>query len=347
MPSLPATVPTPEALDELLSRPSDALVEDLRALDGDILVLGAGGKVGPTLTRMAHRALAAAGATATGPASRRVIAVASRPLPALAREGIETRACDLLDLDAVRALPRAPNVVFLAGRKFGSTGAEHLTWATNVVVPYHVASTFTDSRIVVFSTGCVYPLSDVTAGGASEATPPGPVGEYAQSCLGRERMFDHASATRGTRVAHIRLNYAVELRYGVLVDIALKVWNEVPIDLTTGYANAIWQGDACDQALRSLRLASSPPLVLNVTGPETFAVREVAARFGQLLGRTPIFEGRENGRGYLSDATRANALFGNPSVPLGRVIEWVADWVRRGGELLDKPTHFETQDGRY
>lgn len=338
---LPPTIASCEQLDELLSRPGAATVAALSRLDGDLLILGAGGKMGPTLALMARRAMAAAGL------KREVIAVARRPLPELERAGVRTLACDLMDLDAVRRLPQAGNVIFMAGRKFGSAGAESLTWMTNVIVPYHVASTFRGSRIASFSTGCVYPVIDVKSGGASEQTPPDPVGEYAQSCLGRERMFDYYSEHHGEKVVHIRLNYSVEMRYGVLVDIAGKVWNEQPVDVTTGYANVIWQGDACNHILRSLELAASPARVLNVTGPETFSVRQVALEFGRLLDKPVRLAGEENGRAYLSNATQANNLFGNPAVPLGRIIDWTADWIRRGGERLAKPTHFETQDGKY
>lgn len=338
---LPPAIDSVEQLEELLTRPGDATVAALARLDGDLMILGAAGKMGPTLARMARRAMAAAGLR------REVIAVARRPMPDLDQCGIRTLACDLMDLEAVRSLPQTPNVIFMAGRKFGSTGAESLTWMTNVIVPDHVASTFRGSRIASFSTGCVYPVLDVKSGGASEQTPPGPVGEYAQSCLGRERVFDYYSEFHGEKVVHIRLNYSVEMRYGVLVDIAGKVWNEESVDVTTGYANVIWQGDACNQILRSLELAASPALILNVTGPETLSVRQVALEFGRLLGKPVRFTGEENGRAYLSNATRANSLFGNPAVPLGRIIEWTADWIRRGGERLAKPTHFETQDGKY
>jgi nucleoside-diphosphate-sugar epimerase len=341
MDRLPEKIEAEEALDELLSRPDEALVDFVRELDGDILVLGAGGKVGPTMARMARRAADAAGR------KRRVLAVDVLPLKDLDARGVETIRCDLLDPAAVEKLPRAANVIFMAGRKFGSTGGEHLTWAINVAIPHNVARTFTSSRIAAFSTGCVYPVMQVASGGATEATPADPVGEYAMSCLGRERMFDYVSRTAGAKVALIRLNYAVELRYGLLADVAARVLKGEPVDVTTGFANVIWQGDACRQIIRSLGLASSPPAILNVTGPETFSIRQVAERFGELMGRTPVFAGEENGRGYLSNAARANGLFGNPSVPLARIVEWTADWVQRGGANLGKPTHFETQDGKY
>jgi nucleoside-diphosphate-sugar epimerase len=341
MNDLPETIRDEAALDDLLSRPSPALVEFAAGLEGDVLVLGAGGKIGPTLARMACRALAEAGAPGE------VIAVARRPLPDLAAAGVRTLECDLLDPDAVAALPRAANVVFMAGRKFGSTGDEAATWAANVLVPYHVARVLAASRVAVFSTGCVYPLVPVAEGGATEETPPGPVGEYSMSCLGRERVFDYVSRAAGLRAVHLRLNYAVELRYGVLVDVAQRVLAGRPVDLTTAWANVIWQGDACDWALRSLALASSPPAVLNVTGPETVSIRDLAGAFGRLFGVPVRFTGSDSGRAYLSDASLARAQFGPPRVPLERIIQWTADWLGRGGRTLEKPTHFEVQDGRF
>jgi len=341
MSSLPKIIRSVEELDELLSRPSPALVESVKNLSGDIRILGAGGKVGPTLALMAKRAVDAAGV------KKRVVAVDVQPLNELAAQGIETLACNMLDLDAIAKLPKIENIVYMVGRKFGSTGSESLTWAINVIVPYHVARTFTASRISAFSTGCVYPVMDLKTGGATESVPADPVGEYAQSCLGRERMFDYFSENKGERVTHVRLNYAIELRYGVIHDIASKIWAGEPVDVTTGFANGIWQGDACNQALMALEIASSPATILNVTGPEIFAIREVAQTLARLMGKEVKFTGQENGMGYLNNARKANALFGNPTVPLGRVIEWVAHWVKSGGASLGKATHFETQNGKY
>ena len=337
---LPEKITSTAQLEELLSTPCDSLVRMMGRLEGDLMILGAGGKVGPTLARMAKRAIEVAGV------KKKIVAVDQLPLPALAKPGIETITCDMLDLDAVGRLPKVENIIYMIGRKFGSTGAEHLTWAINVIVPYHVARTFTKSRIAAFSTGCVYPIVDIRTGGATEETPPNPIGEYAMSCLGRERMFE-VFTDKGERVVHVRLNYAVELRYGVLMDIATNIFNGRPVDVTTGFANVIWQGDACNQALQSLEMASSPATILNVTGPETFSIREVARTLGKLLGKEPIFSGQENGLGYLNNARRANALFGNPSVPLGRILEWIAHWIQIGGESSGKATHFETQDGKY
>ena len=343
MKELPDVINTVEELDEVLTCPSEALIDFMKKLDGDLMVLGAGGKIGPSLTGMAKRAVDAAGV------DKKVVAVDVVPLEALAKLGVETLQCDMMDQAAVEKLPQVENIIYMVGRKFGSTGSESLTWAINVVVAYHVARSFRKSRIAAFSTGCVYPVMHLNTGGATEETPPDPIGEYAMSCLGRERMFDIYAEQKEDplRVAHIRLNYAVELRYGVLWDVATKVWTGEAVDVTTGFANVLWQGDVCDQILRSVELASAPATILNVTGPETFSIREVAHTFGRLMGKEATVTGEENDMGYLSNARKANALLGNPSVPLGRVIEWIAHWVKSGGEDLGKPTHFETQDGKY
>jgi nucleoside-diphosphate-sugar epimerase len=341
METLPDRIGTAQELDELLSRPSEATVACVKALDGDIMVIGGGGKIGPSMCRMAKRAADAAGGR------RQVYAVDVLPMPQLEAQGVRTIQCDLLDLDAVSKLPRVPNVIFMAGRKFGSTGSEHLTWAINVIVPYHVARVFTKSRIAAFSTGCVYPVTHVFTGGSTESDPANPVGEYAMSCLGRERMFDYYSLAHAEKVAHIRLNYAVELRYGVMFDIANRIWQGEPVDVTTGFANVIWQGDLCNDVIRSLPLAASPARICNITGPEIFSIRQVARQFGRLLGKEVVFSGEENGRGYLNNAGECLARFGYPSVPLGKIVEWTAAWVRSGGESLGKATHFETQDGKY
>ena len=341
MSNLPEKIETTEQLTEVISRPAPGLVEAMKRLDGDVMVLGGGGKVGPTMARTAKRAIEEAGV------DKKVVVVDVAPLEELAKEGFETIQCDLMNLDEVRKLPRVENIVYMVGRKFGSTGSEHITWAINVMIPYHVASTFTESRIVAFSTGCVYPVVHVMSGGSTEEQPANPVGEYAQSCLGRERMFDYYAETAGEKVVQFRLNYAIDMRYGVLYDVASQVWEGKPVDVTTGYANVIWQGDACNQALQALELASSPATILNVTGPETFSIRDAAKRFGEIMGKEATFTGEENGLGYLNNATKANTLFGNPSVPLGKLLEWTAAWVMQGGENLGKPTHFETQDGKY
>jgi len=328
-------------LEEFMSRPSPLLVEYFVGLEGDIMVIGAGGKIGPTMSMMARKAADKAGV------HKQIFAVDVQPLTFLEGKGIGTLQCDLLDRKAVDRLPRVENIVFMAGRKFGSSGSEWLTWATNVMVPHNVAEVCVHSKIAVFSTGCVYPVVDVTTGGSVETDAPCPIGEYAMSCLGRERVFDYYAAEKGTKVVQIRLNYALELRYGVLVDIATKVYNDEPVDVTTGFMNGIWQGDCCDQVLRSFDYAASPSAILNITGPELSSVRWIAGRFADLFGKKARITGQENGKAYLNNASKANSLFGNPSAPIGKIIEWIADWIQKGGENIGKPTHFETQDGRY
>lgn len=337
----PDTIADEDMLEEVLSRPDPALAEDLAAVPGDILVLGAAGKMGPTLCRLAKRA---------DPA-RRVIAVARWSEEGLRARmeswGIECLAADLTDRAALASLPDAPNVVFMAARKFGSTGNEALTWAMNVLLPAMVAERWAASRIVFFSTGNVLPLVPVISGGATEDTAPAPVGDYAASCLGRERVFQHAAATRGTRCFGIRLNYAIDLRYGVLHDVATKVWDGLPVPLAMGHANVIWQGDANAWTLRALRHADAACPILNVTGPETVPVRWLAQRFAAMTGRTPEFFGAEAPDALLSNAGRAFALFGYPRVPLERMIPWVMDWVAEGRRSLGRATKFDVRDGRF
>jgi len=338
---LPETIKDEETLDDLLSRPTDALVETLKSLDGDITILGIGGKMGPTLARMAKRAAP----------DKRVIGVARFSKEGMREQlegwGIETVACDLLDPEAVARLEQTRNVMFMAGFKFGASGNPGMTWAMNVHVPAIVAEAFRGSRIAVFSTACVYPFVDVTHGGASETVPLDPPGEYANSCVGRERMFEHFSAVNDTPVSLIRLSYAIDLRYGVLHDIAQAVASGSPLDLSNGHCNVIWQADANDVALRSLAWADTPPFVLNLSGPEVASVRRIAERLGASLGRTPVFEGAENRTAWLVDTSRQQRLFGYPQVPLARLVDWTADWVKRGGASLGKPTHFEVRDGAY
>jgi len=344
MNTLPPSVEDEPQLEELLARPSAADVDFARSLGGDVIVLGAGGKMGPSLARRVRRAIDAAGA------KHRVLAVARfsdpRLAQALERDGIETIACDLLDPGQVAALPRVPNVLFLAGRKFGSSGRPDLTWVQNVVVPSLVAPHFRDSRIVVFSTGNVYPLVGPGGSGATEQDPVGPVGEYAQTCLGRERVFEHAARERGTRSVLFRLFYSVDLRYGTLVDLARAVLAGEPVDLRASHVNAIWQGDANSYAFRGLGLCVSPPQPLVVTGTESVSVRAVAEGFGRRFGRPVRYTGTP-GPALLGDPSRCVSLLGPPEVDLARLVDWVAHWVERGGRSLGKPTHFEATDGRF
>jgi dTDP-4-dehydrorhamnose reductase len=334
-----------EQLEDHLSAPSEADVAAVSSLEGDIIVLGAAGKMGPSLCRLAVRAIREAGLR------KRVIAVArfsdTRIRCDLEMSGAETITCDLLRPGALGQLPNAPNVIFMAARKFGTSGSEHLTWAMNTFLPGLVGERFRDSRIVAFSTGNVYPLVPVGSGGATESTPVAPIGEYAQSALGRERMFEYGSANWGTPVTIVRLNYAVEVRYGVLVDIAQKVFNREPVDVTMGYVNVIWQRDANSVSLRSLAHCQSPPFILNLTGHKTLAVRDVANQLGKRLGIEPIFRGQESGEALLSNAAKAEALFGRASVSPDQLIDCVAHWITHNGPLLNKPTHFEVQDGKF
>ncbi|SCG52605.1 Nucleoside-diphosphate-sugar epimerase [Micromonospora echinaurantiaca] len=332
-------------LEERLSRPRDVLVDDLRKLDGDILILGAGGKLGPSLVRLALRGVAAAGTGA------RVIAVSrfseAGLADALRDEGAEVVEADVADDAALAALPDAPNVVFLVGAKFGTSGREHATWATNTYLPGRVAQRFAGSRLVALSTGNVYPLVPVTSGGCVEQTPVQPVGEYAMSCLGRERILTHFAQRDDTPLALIRLNYAVEMRYGVLVDIARTVHAGEAVDLTMGHANVVWQGYANEVILRALHHTGTPPFVLNLTGPELVSVRQVATAVAARLGREPAFTGAEAPTALLSNAQLCHRLFGYPDLPLAELIELTADWVADGQPLLGKPTGFQRRDGKF
>ena len=334
-----------EKLNQMLTTPSQRLIEDMRRIEGDILVLGAGGKMGPTLCVLAKNAARAAGV------EKCVIAVSrfSDPLVVelLKNNQVEMVSADLLERGALEKLPDAPNVVYMAGKKFGTEGNEWSTWAMNTWLPSRVAERYRDARIVVFSSGNLYPKVPVRSGGCTEQTPVEPVGEYCMSCLGRERMFEYAARTYGTKVAVYRLNYAVDLRYGVLYDIAHNILEGTPISVATPSFNCIWQGDANEYAIRSLLLADSPAVRLNVTGPETVSVRYAAARFGELLGREVRFTGQPGETALLSSSARCMAAFGYPRVPLDTLIDWQAQWLLDGGRTLNKPTHFEERKGNF
>jgi len=342
---LPTSIRDVPHLEDLLSEPSAAAVDALRRAPGDIVVLGVAGKMGPTLARMAKRAVDAAGVAA------RVIGVSrfssAQHHQALERCGVETIRCDLLDEAALSRLPDAPNVIFMAGRKFGSTGDESYTWAMNAHLPALVCRRYAASRIVAFSTGNVYGLTPLGRGGSREEDPLQPVGEYAMSCVGRERMFEHFSRSRGTSVAILRLNYASEMRYGVLTDLARRVLQREPIDVTMGYFNVIWQADANAMALTALAHTSSPPLVVNLAGGEELSVHEVCTELATLMGVDVSFVGQEAAEALLSNGSRARALLGEPRVDARRLLPWTADWTLRGGASLDKPTHFESRTGRF
>jgi len=334
-----------EELENLLSTPSQQLVEFFNHLKGDIIILGVGGKIGPSLARMARRATDKAGV------KKRIIGVSlfesDEDQKKLTSIGIETIHGDLLDRDFLTTLPKLENVIFMAGMKFGSTENLSFTWAINSYLPALIAEEFKESKIVAYSTGCVYPLVSVSGGGSTEKDIPEPIGEYAQSCLGRERMFEYGSTKYKTPVSIIRLNYAIEMRYGVLVDVALKVKNDQTIDVTMGYANVIWQGDANDMILRSFGICDSPAKILNVTGPETVSIRWAAHRFAELMNKEVEIAGQESETALLGNASICHRLFGYPRVTLDQMIVWIADWVKNDRASLNKPTHFEVRDGKY
>jgi len=341
----PDKIVSEEQLEELLSRPTNESIKLFQDLDGDILFLGIAGKIGPSLAYMAKRACE------LGNVKKRIIGVSRFSNPKeqkyIESKGIETIKGDLLERSFLESLPKVKNVFFLAGMKFGSEDNLSLTWAMNSYLPALVGEYFKDSRIVAYSTGCVYQLVSIESGGSVETDTPLPVGEYAQSCLGRERMFEYGSKKYGTAVSLIRLNYAVEPRYGVLVDIAVKVKKRQPIDLSMGYFNVIWQGDANDVVLRSLGHAKSPVCILNITGSVVLSVKEVALEFGKVLGENPHFVGKEASTALLSNSIKAYSLFGKPKVEVNTIIKWVASWIQDKHKLLGKPTHYEVRDGKY
>jgi nucleoside-diphosphate-sugar epimerase len=339
--NLPDTIPDIASLDDLLCRPSQALIDDLQKVDGDIMILGVAGKMGPTLAGLAKAALP----------HRRIIGVARFSDPVtktwLQVRGIETIHCDLLDEASIGMLPKVPNIIFMAGRKFGAEGDLSLTWAMNAHVPALVAQVFVNSRIVAFSTGCVYPFVPVNGTGADETVPPDPPGEYAQSCVGRERMFEYFSRKCGTPGRLFRLNYAIDMRYGVLHDIATKILQGKPIDVRLGHVNFIWQGDASAQALRCLAHCDTPTSPINVSGHEILGVRDLAKKLGARLGHDPVIVGTEQPTAWLTDTSQAVKLVGLPIVDTARLIAWTADWVARAMPSLGKPTKYEVRDGRY
>ena len=336
---------TEERLNELLTTPSDALVEDMKKIRGDIMVLGAGGKMGPTLCVLAKNAIKRAGV------DKRVIAV-SRGSDKISTQlmldhGIEVIAMDLLDREKLASLPDVENVIYMAGRKFGTDGNEWQTWAMNATLPAFVADKFKKSNLVVFSSGNIYPIVPLSSGGCTEEDRVGPNGEYAMSCLARERAFEYAANTFDTKVFIYRLNFAVDLRYGVLYDLAHKIQNGTPISLSTPCFNFIWQGSANEIALRGLLHAEAPAKIMNVTGPETVSIKKAALELAKYLGKEPIFEGEEGNDAYLNDASLAMEIFGYPAVSAKTLIRWQAEYILDGGRTLDKPTHFEERKGSY
>ncbi len=345
MKEYPDKIDNKAQLEDLLSLPTTETIKMFSEVEGDIMFLGIGGKIGPTLARMAKRACDKAGV------KKRIIGVSlfesDQQREKIEDMGIETIHGDLLDIDFINSLPKTKNVFFLAGMKFGSEENISLTWAVNSYMPALIGDHFKGSNIVAFSTGCVYPLVPVESGGSLETDPPVPVGEYAQSCLGRERMFEYGSKQHQTKVCLIRLNYSVELRYGVLVDIAMKVKNREPIDLSMGYFNVIWQGDVNDVVLRSLEICDSPAKILNITGEDILSVYEVATEFGKLFGVTPEFVNEPAKTALLNNSEQAFQLFGRPKVSTTQIIKWIANWISEERETLGKPTHYEVRDGKY
>jgi nucleoside-diphosphate-sugar epimerase len=333
-------------LEEILSRPTAGVLATLESVPGDIMVLGAGGKMGPTLARMVRRAI-----DAIGQSSRRVIAVSRFSSPAavvsLQLAGVETIACDLTNQSAIQALPDVPNVIFMVGQKFGTRDAPELTWITNTLVPAFVAERFARSRIVAMSTGCVYSLVSSDGPGASEEDALSPPGEYANSCVGRERVLEHCSKRNGTPMTFARLCYAIDLRYGVLLDLAQKVNESQPIDLGMGATHVIWQGDANARIIQCLTHTSVPPVAVNITGLERLSVRSLAIQLGKLLERDVYFTGQEASTAWLWNAQRSYDWFGPPTVSIEEMLNATADWVRSGQETLNRPTHFEVRDGQF
>lgn len=333
-------------LESFLAQPSAALIDFMRQLKGDIMILGVAGKMGVTMAKLAANAIKAAGVDKTVYGVARFSDAAAREK--LESAGVKTITCDLMDQAQLKTLPRVENIIFMAGRKFGTQGCEDLTWAMNVLAPAYVADNFPDSRITVFSTGCVYPLVTAEEGGCTEEVRPEPVGEYSQSCLGRERIFEYAQRKHQNPMLFFRLNYSIDLRYGVLHDIALPIWKGEKVNNAVSHFNAIWQGSANEIALRSLGLAANPVALLNVTGPETVSTEEVAEEFGRLFGKKVEYMYPAAGKkGYLNNAGKMLDIFGKPAVTMQQMIKWQAEWIKSGGEDLNKPTHFEVNNGKF
>ncbi len=338
-------IATIQELEDRLSEPSQRLIDDIAKIDGDIMILGLGGKMGPTLAKLAKRAIDATGL------DKKVIGASRFSNEALFNEltnfGIECIKTDLLDDDSLMRLPNVENIIYMAGNKFGTSGNEHFTWAMNAYLPGRISLKYRNSKIVVFSTGNIYPFLPVDSGGATENVKPSPIGEYAQSCLGRERVFEHFSIKNRTKMLLYRLNYALDLRYGVLLEVAKSVYNQAPINLSMGYANVIWQGDANEYAIRSLLHCESPAKKLNVTGPETISVKWLAEEFGKAFGKDSVFEGQPAETALLNNSTQAYELFGKPFVALNEMIALTVNWVKIGGKEISKPTHFQERKGDF
>lgn len=336
---------TVEELEDYLSIPSQDLINDIAQIKGDILILGIGGKMGPSLAKLLKRAIDTAGL------DKKVIGASRFSDAKLFKEltvfGIECIKVDLMNEKALNNLPNVENVIYMAGNKFGTLGNEHFTWAMNAYLPGRVSEKYKNSSIVVFSTGNVYPFTPITSKGATEDFAPAPIGEYAQSCLGRERIFEHFSIKNKTKMLLFRLNYALDLRYGVLLEVAKAVWQQRPINLSMGYVNVIWQGDANEFAIRSLNYCQFPIKKLNCTGPEVISIKWLGEEFGKHFAKTVIFKNKPEDTALLNDASESYKLFGKPSVSLTEMIKMTANWVKNNGVELSKPTHFQERKGAY
>ncbi|MGI2294795.1 NAD-dependent epimerase/dehydratase family protein [Paenibacillus sp. GXUN7292] len=336
---------TVEELEAKLATPSEALIKDLADVEGDIMILGVGGKMGPSLARLAVNAIREGGL------NKRVIGVSrfssQEARNELEAAGVETITCDLLNDEELNALPEVANIIYMAGNKFGTTGREHFTWAMNTYLPGRVAEKFKNSRIVVFSSGNIYPFMNYGSGGANESVAPEPIGEYAQSTLGRERIFEYHGRKNETPMLFYRLNYAIDMRYGVLLEVAKAVHEGRPINLAMGHANVIWQGDANSMALRCLAHCSNPPELMNITGPETLSIRWAAQQFAKRMGKEAIFEGTESELALLNNASKSHQIFGYPEVSLLQMIDWITEWVENDGATWDKPTGFQERKGKF
>jgi nucleoside-diphosphate-sugar epimerase len=343
--SWPDPIHNETELDEVLTHPSPQLCEFIRTVSSPLLILGAGGKMGPSLAVLARRAAEAAKHPLKVIAASRFTDSASRAW--LESRGVQTVSCDLIEAAEVARLPEAENIIYLVGLKFGTGKNPALTWAMNTLVPARVCERYPKARIAALSTGNVYPHADVAAGGAKETDPLTPLGEYANAAVARERVFEFCAARYGTPVALLRLYYAVDLRYGVLVDLATKIAQDEPIELGNGAFNCIWQGDANEMILRSLDLVATPPSAWNLCRPEVFSLRATALRLGELMGRAPKFEGTECSSAIVGNAARLCARLGSPAVSFDTLLRWVAHWVKTGGRNLGRPTHFEVRDGKY
>ncbi|MDQ8005895.1 MAG: epimerase [Pedobacter sp.] len=333
------------ALERRLTTPSAALIEDIKKIRGDIVLLGIGGKMGPSMGKLLVDGIRLAGI------NKRVIGVSrfsdEKAKAELQANGIETISCDLLNDEELFALPDAKNVIYLAGNKFGTTGKESFTWAMNAYLPGRVAEKYKQANIVAFSSGNVLPFVPVTSGGVAEDTTPEPIGEYAQSCLGRERIFEYFAKKNQTPTLIYRLNYAVDFRYGVVLEIAKSVKAGKAIDLSTENVNVIWQGDANEIAIRSLLHCRTPAKILNVTGPEILSIRWIAQQFGVLFGIEPKFINEPVGTALLNNASESHRLFGYPKVTIREIIDITAAWLNAGGDEFGKATHFQERGGKF